>query len=196
MLDRTRIRRRLILIAALFTVFINRDAAAQGFLSTSFGYNFGGDSGCLTATDCDDKNWNLGGSFGALGPIVGFEVEVMYESEFFGETRDESSDVLTAMGSFMLAPRITIVQPYALAGVGLIRTSVEDRVAGTTDSENQIGWTVGGGLLVFVNRHIGLKGDVRYYHAFEALDLLGVDLARDENKVDFGRAAFGVVFAF
>ena len=99
------------------------------------------------------------------------------------------------MGNFMLAPRIKIVQPYGLAGLGLIKTTVENIVAGTDDTENQFGWTVGGGVLVFVHRHIALKGDIRHYHSFEALDLLGIEVDR-ENKIDFGRAAFGVVFAF
>jgi hypothetical protein len=36
---------------------------------------------------------------------------------------------------------------------------------------------------------------VRYYHSFQALSLLGVDLAHG-TKIDFGRAAFGVVFKF
>ena len=63
------------------------------------------------------------------------------------------------------------------------------------DSQTQIGWTIGGGLLVFVQKHVGLKGDVRYYHSFQALSLLGIDLARDD-KIDFGRAALGVVLKF
>jgi len=37
---------------------------------------------------------------------------------------------------------------------------------------------------------------VRYYHSFEVLDLLGMDLAGDGNKVDFGRAGCGVLFKF
>jgi hypothetical protein len=48
---------------------------------------------------------------------------------------------------------------------------------------------------VFVHKHVGLKGDVRYYHSFEALELVGIDLARDQ-KIDFGRASFGVLFKF
>jgi opacity protein-like surface antigen len=84
-----------------------------------------------------------------------------------------------------------------LAGIGLIKTTIEGRIDGTDDSENQIGWTVGGGILVFVHRHVGLKFDVRHYHAFEALELLGINLDLErENKIDFGRAAFGVHFAF
>ena len=53
----------------------------------------------------------------------------------------------TVMGNFMLAPKIGPVQPYGLAGLGLIRTSVEG--VGTSDDKNQIGWDLGGGLMVF-----------------------------------------------
>ena len=101
------------------------------------------------------------------------------------------------MANLMLAPRISVVQPYGLVGIGIIRTAVEDILGSSEeDSDNQIGWNIGGGLIVFVNRHVGLKGDIRYYHSFEALDLVGIELARDSNKLDFGRAAFGLVFAF
>jgi len=171
-------------------------ARAQGFISPSYGYTFGGDSGCPTATDCEDKNWNWGIALGALGSIVGFEAELTYEDEFRGERPDQSSSVTTAMGNFMIAPKISIVQPYGLVGIGLIKTDVEDRLTGASEAENQIGWTIGGGLIIFVNRHVGLKGDVRHYHAFDALEILGFDLAEDRGKLDFGRVGFGVVFKF
>lgn len=186
----------LVLMAFVFSLVLTRDATAQGFISPSFGYNFSGDSGCVTATDCEDHNWNIGVSVGALGGFVGFEAELVYENEFLGETSLESAEVLTLMGNFMLAPKISIVQPYGLAGIGLIKTTFEDTVLGTEESENQIGWTIGGGLIVYVNPHIGLKGDIRHYHSFEALELLGIDIARDENQIDFGRAAFGAIFKF
>lgn len=197
MSDGTPKRRSLsfVLIMMLVGVALAADAEAQSFVSPSFGYNFSGDSGCQTATDCEDKNWNMGVSFGALGRLLGFEVEVMWEDDFSGDAADRTSDVLTAMGNLMLAPKISLVQPYALAGIGLIRTSIEDRVAGTSEDENQVGWTVGGGLIVFVSQHVGLKGDVRYYHAFSALEFVGIDFAED-TEIDFGRAAFGVIFKF
>ena len=187
---------RVVCLAVLFGGVGARHASAQGFVSPSFGYNFGGDAGCATATNCESKNWNFGGSFGALGSVVGFELEFTYEDQFIGTAPRESTSVLTMMGDFMFAPRISIVQPYGLAGIGLIRTGVEDEIANSSESDNQIGWSVGGGLIVYVHPNIGLKGDVRYYHSFEALDLLGIELARDENRLDFGRAAFGVVFKF
>ena len=197
MSDGTPKRRSLsfVLIMMLVGVALAADAEAQSFVSPSFGYNFSGDSGCQTATDCEDKNWNMGVSFGALGRLLGFEVEVMWEDDFSGDAADRTSDVLTAMGNLMLAPKISLVQPYALAGIGLIRTSIEDRVAGTSEDENQVGWTVGGGLIVFVSQHVGLKGDVRYYHAFDALEIVGINFAED-TEIDFGRASFGVIFKF
>lgn len=189
------LHRSIVLSLVLLALLTPRLAHAQGFISPSFGYNFGGDSGCPSAIDCEDKNWNIGVSGGALGGIVGFEAEWLYESEFLGKTRDDTTKVTTLMGNFLLAPKISIVQPYGLAGIGLLRTVVEPSV-GDEESENQIGWDIGGGLMVFVHPNIALKGDIRYYHSFEALDLLGFELNRDDNSLDFGRAAFGVVFKF
>jgi len=196
MLQQTPIRRFWLAAGAAvsLTMVLPGAAQAQGFISPSLGYNFGGDAGCRSATDCRDKNWNWGGSMGALGSVVGFEAELTYEGEFTGD-RPNRTSVTTLMGNFMLAPKISIVQPYGLVGIGAIRTGAE-ATPGTRESETQAGWTLGGGLLLFVHKHVGLKGDVRYYHSFEALDLLGIDLGRDNNKVDFGRAGFGVLFKF
>jgi opacity protein-like surface antigen len=188
-------RRSLVLCLTLFALLSPRLASAQGFISPSFGYNFGGDSGCLEAFDCEDKNWNFALAGGALGNVVGFEAEWLYESEFLGETRDQTSKVTTLMGNFLLAPRISIVQLYGLAGIGLMRTAIEDTL-GEDQSENQIGWDIGGGVMFFVHRNVAIKGDIRYYHSFEVTDLLDFELNRGDNRLDFGRAAFGVVFKF
>jgi opacity protein-like surface antigen len=168
---------------------------AQGFISPSIGYNFGGNAGCRTATDCRDKNWNWGGSIGALGSVVGFEAELTYEGDFTGDRPDQRTTVTTGMANFLVAPKITIVQPYGLIGIGLIRTDVENLVVNVSEAKNQIGWTIGGGLIIYLQKHVGVKGDIRYYHAFDTLDLLGFDLARG-NHLDFGRAGLGMVFKF
>ncbi len=181
-------------IACLAAIVLAPHAAsAQGFLGVSYGYNFAGDAGCRSATNCQNKNWNWGGSLGALGSVVGFEAEFTHEGEFTG-SRPNTAAVTTLMGNFMLAPRITIVQPYGLVGLGAIRTTA-NAAAGASDSETQMGWTIGGGVMIFLQEHVGIKGDVRYYHSFQALSLLGIDLARDD-EIDFGRAGFGVVLKF
>jgi opacity protein-like surface antigen len=172
-------------------VLLPHAAEAQGFVGVSYGYNFAGDAGCRSATDCQNKNWNWGGSIGALGSIVGFEAEFTHAGQFTGD-RPNPASVTTLMGNFMLAPKISFVQPYGLAGLGSVRTTA----SGSGESQTQIGWTVGGGLIVFVQKHVGLEGGVRYYHSLQALSLLGIDLGRDDNKIDFGRASFGVVLKF
>jgi len=181
---------RALALTILCCVLVPLHARAQGFISASYGYNFGGDAGCRSATDCQNKNWNWGGSLGVLGSVVGFEAELTHEGEFTGD-RSRRTSVTTLMGNFLLAPKITIVQPYGLIGLGAIRTKARDTAE--SNSEDSMGWTIGGGLIVYVQKHIGLKGDVRYYHSFSALDFLPIDLERDGNNIDFGRAGFGVV---
>jgi opacity protein-like surface antigen len=189
-------RSRLSLFAiALLVVIAPRPVRAQGFISPSFGYTFGGDAGCPTATDCTDKNWNWGGSLGSLGSLFGVEMEFTHASEFTGSSPAQKSSVTTVMGNFMLAPRVSIVQPYGLIGIGLVRTTAEDPLGGSSNSKNQAGWTVGGGLILYVQTHVGLKGDIRYYHSFQKLDLLPFAIPIGQ-KIDFGRAAFGVVLKF
>jgi len=190
------IRRPWIQVAAvLILVGTARPASAQGFVSPFIGYNFGGDSGCPEITNCEDKHVNWGLGFGALGGIVGFEAEVAKTSDFFGSTSNQSSDVLTFMGNFMLAPKIGPIQPYGEAGIGLIRTRVEN--AGEDGDENQIGWDIGGGVIAFFNRHVGLRGDIRYFHSFQLLDTSKLpNLPINETKLNFGRFAGALVLKF
>ena len=172
-----------------------RPASAQGFISPFFGYNFGGDAGCPEITNCEDKHANYGVAFGALGSVVGFEAEFAHTNDFLGASSvTENTNVLTFMGNFMLAPKFGPIQPYGLAGIGLIRTSFE----GGGDDQNQAGYDLGGGLMAFFSSHVGIRGDVRYFHAFEVLDLSRFPSLNlnQETKLDFGRFSVAVVFKF
>ena len=42
--------------------------------------------------------------------------------------------------------------------------------------------------------HFGVRGDLRYFHAFQDLEILGIPIA--DTKLDFGRLSGGVVFKF
>jgi opacity protein-like surface antigen len=99
------------------------------------------------------------------------------------------------MGNVMVAPRFGVVQPYGLIGLGLIKTHVEFSPASVLESNNNhFGWDVAGGLMVFLSEHVGLRGEIRHFHAFQDLEVLGIGLA--DEKMDFGRAAGGLVFRF
>jgi len=194
-----RIPRVMLIICAVTVLSISTSsrASAQGFISPYLGWNFGGDSGCPQITNCEDKHANYGVAFGAVGSIVGFEEEFGFTNDFFGSTPNQSSKVITLMSNFMVAPRLGPVQPYGLGGLGLIRTSVE----GVSNSDqNQFGWDVGGGVMIFFNPHVGIRGDVRYYHSFQVLDFFNLPnvpgFDPGDKKLDFNRVAGAFVFKF
>jgi opacity protein-like surface antigen len=83
-----------------------------------------------------------------------------------------------------------------LPGLGLIRSKAEVTVGAEADeAQNDFGYDVGGGVMIFFGKHVGARADVRYFHSFNVLHLLDLDSLRD-NKLDFGRFSAGVVFKF
>jgi opacity protein-like surface antigen len=177
-------------------------ARAQGFISPLIGLDFGGDAKCPNLTGCEDKKLNASVSFGAMGTLVGFEEEVGYAPNFFGKSAGLSSSVLTLMSNIMIAPKIGPVQPYVEGGIGLVKTHVDLTTTGTsilpatifTTSNNGLGWDVGGGVIGFVSGHLGLRGDVRYFRAFNNLTVLGITLSN--STINYTRASVGLVLKF
>jgi opacity protein-like surface antigen len=203
MLERTQHtspKRRLLLglLAVAITMGATGEAQAQGFISPLIGYDFGGNAGCptlATLTACENKNINFSVGFGAMGSVFGVEEEFGYASSFFGSAPALNSSVLTVMTNLMIVPKIGPVRPYMTAGIGLIKTHVDLTIPSvfTTDN-NGLGWDIGGGLIGFVGAHVGLRGDLRYFHSFQDLNVLGFNLSI--QKINFGRASAGVVFKF
>jgi len=182
-------------LAALFLVSASGTAAAQAYISPFLGYNFGGDSGCPEVTNCEDKRRNLGVAFGSIGSVFGSELEFSYIDNFFGDTPGTSSSVLTFMGNVMFAPKFGVLQPYGVVGLGLIKTHTELTVGELLEnSDNHFGWDIGGGAIGYFGDHFGIRGDLRYFHAFSDLEVLGIPIA--DTKLDFGRLSGGVVFKF
>jgi opacity protein-like surface antigen len=173
-------------------------ASAQGFISPFIGATIDEtDLGCEAIVDCEDKRTTFGVAFGSLGNIFGFELDLAYTKAFFGETSDDaSSGLLTVMGNVMLAPKIGPAQPYVLAGLGLIKTNVEFNPSSLLETDqNKFGWDIGGGLMIFFGDHVGIRGDLRYFHAFQDFDVPGLP-AIDGTKLDLGRASAAIVFKF
>ena len=179
----------------VFALATPRQAQAQGFISPLLGFDFGGDSGCPELTNCENRNLNLGVGLGSIGSFLGGEFEFSYAKDFFGEAPGYNSSVMTLMGNLLVGPKIGPVQPYGAAGVGLIKTNVDFTPEALLDSNNNhFGWNVGGGLIIFLGEHVGLRGDIRYFHAFQDLQLLGVTVS--DTKLDFGRASAALVLKF
>ena len=169
-------------------------AAAQTFISPFIGFDFGGDSGCPTASGCEDKNSNLGVAVGKLGAVAGGEVELGYARDFFGDAPGVDSSVLTLMFNVIVGPKIGPVRPFLLGGLGIIKSRVEFDAGSLLDTGNEFGYNLGGGVMLMFGEHIGVRGDIRRFKSLSETDILGFSLA--EVKLGFNRASAGLVLGF
>ena len=179
----------------VLTLGLPSPTSAQTFISPLLGYDFGDDSRCPEITGCEDKNLNIGAGIGSMGPLFGLELEFSYAKDFFGAAPGFSSSVLTVMTDLIVGPEIGPVRPYATGGLGLIKSHVSFDATSLLDtSNNDFGWNLGGGLMVFFGENVGVRGDIRHFHSFQHLEFLGVALS--DTKLDFGRASGSLVFRF
>lgn len=170
-------------------------ARAQGFISPLLGFNFGGVSGCPELRDCTDTQKNFAIGFGKFGTIFGAEGELSYSPRFFGDAPGLSSNVFTMMGNVMLGPKAGPVRPYLTAGTGIIKTHFTlNTTSLLTFNDMALGYNVGGGVFVLLGDHFGLRGDLRYFHSFPDVTILGITLPSE--KLNYSRISAGLAFQF
>jgi opacity protein-like surface antigen len=180
--------------ASMLLALVPAPARADGFIVPFAGYNFGGDAGCPSLTDCADKRLNFGVAFGSMGRAVGFEQDISYARNFFGETPGADNSVFSAMSNLLVGPGVGPIRPYFVVGVGLIRPHVSSLVGSVTDfdaSRNSFGYDLGGGLTVMLGP-VGIRGDIRRFRTVESVDLL----IFTGQKLDFWRASAGLALTF
>ena len=111
---------------------------------------------------------------GMMGGIFGIEFDLGYTHKFYSTEGDvgANGNLLTAMPALVIGIPIGGqsgggVRPYFVAGAGLMRRDVD---FDTLDSitENDWGYTLGGGLMIHFNDSFGIRGDVRYLRNFKA----------------------------
>ena len=191
------IQRRILLIAfsAALILCAATPARAQNFISPMLGANFGGVSGCPAITGCTDQQRNISLSVGRFGSIFAVEADVAYTPDFFGDAPELSSNVLTLMGNVMLAPKAGPVRPYVLVGAGMMKTRFELRASSLLAfNDTAPGYAAGGGIFVLLGDHFGLRGDVRYFHSFPDVTILGIALPSE--KLNYSRVGAAIVFRF
>jgi opacity protein-like surface antigen len=174
-------------------------ARAEGFLIPFIGYDFSGDSGdCRTITPCTPKQITYGGAVGFMvGGVLGLEGEVAYAPHFFGEGSGlADNSVTTAMVNALAGIPLGPVRLYGAGGVGVIHTDVSQSTSGLYNAvtNNNIGFDLGGGLMVFFSQHVGFRGDVRYLQTFDSLSIAGLNL--NNAKLKFGRGTLGLALRF
>lgn len=115
---------------------------------------------------------------------------------------DLNTDAWIFMGNVLAripAPETARWRPYATAGLGVIYAWIhEDGSFGSEGggeeidtSQTDLAFNAGGGVVYWLNRWLGLRGDLRYFHAFVRDDQHDGVYYED---YDFGRLALGVTF--
>ena len=197
-------------IVAVAILSSPRAASADWTFTPFLGWNFGS-SADVSGTggpgfkDKFEKKINYGASLMSMGSgAVGFEIDFGYSPNFFetsttasGFQFASSSNVTTLTGNLVIGANAGPVRPYAVAGVGLLRTRVQD-VDETFDvnSKNDFGFDVGGGVMGFFSDNVGLRGDIRYFRGFRGTSDSDNPTGIALGDFRFWRGSLGVSFKF
>jgi hypothetical protein len=186
--------RTLILTGTIALVLAPTQARADGFVTPWVGSAFG--------SNISNGQTTFGVSAGGMGAgVIGGEVDFGYSPSFFGTKSDFGNNtVINLMGNLIVGVPVggqhgPGIRPYAVGGVGLIRTQIDGgTIATVSSSNNMFGWNAGGGVMGYFSEHVGLRGDVRYLRATHDMNsgVSSIDLNGD--PLHFWRASVGVVF--
>jgi opacity protein-like surface antigen len=189
-----RVIKSLILASAVAVVLAPIQARADGFVTPWVGSAFG--------SSIQNGQATLGVSAGGMGAgIIGGEADFGWSPSFFGTKSDFGNNtVMNLMGNVIVGIPVggthgSGVRPYAVGGIGLIRTQIDGGTLGNVSSSNNMfGWDAGAGVMGYFNQHVGLRGDVRYLRATSDLKSGISSLDLNGNQLHFWRASIGVVF--
>lgn len=155
----------------------------------------------------DIRKVNYGASV-ALGGLIGVEFDISQTK--LGSFNaiplvSVDAEATTIMGNLMVRFPAGPVQPYASAGIGVIRISADldvpffGNIVGA-DAQN-LGTNVGGGVYLLPSRNLGIRGDLRYFRTIGDVDWEDITDIDDLSDlplpaVDFWRATVGVTIKF
>ena len=186
-------------VTLLLGVLAPATARADGMFVPFVGVNFAGNSGqeISDAIDAQRVDWGLSLAYMG-GGVLGVEADFGYSPDFFGKTDIGGSSVLTATGNLLVGIPIggqtgVGVRPYALVGLGVVRSKVDAFGDIASLDNSKLAWDFGGGLMFFFGTHVGLRGDVRYFRTFGDVDFDPFD--RPQTLV-LGRASAGLILRF
>ena len=183
---------------------------ADVLLTPFVGANVGGStSSALFQLAGDADRTNFGASLALMsGGILGMEADFGYTPRFFGAELPigdfpltvAQNRVVTAMANLTAGLPLQAssgigIRPYGVAGLGLIRQQIDVVGGFNAYTSNDLGYDVGGGVMVFFGPHVGVRGDIRHFRSVGGgivSDL--VDL--DPDAFSFTRTSVGVTFRY
>jgi len=122
---------------------------------------------------------------------------------------DSDIDQFQFGGLYMFRGSEHRLRPYVAASLGFTQdsngnlTTSGSTPAGTTPNRTEFAYSIGGGVKYYLNRHVGLRGDIRFLPTYgsssngEYCDpFFGCYNARVRNYLDRGNFVGGVIFRF
>jgi opacity protein-like surface antigen len=180
-------------LCVLFMVCDALPARAEGFVTPFVGVSFSSPAGgCGNPATCDQRRTSLGISAGTLRGIFGFEEDISYVKEFYGTQSGVQNALLTITSNMMVQMPAGPIQPYGLIGLAFIRPHATFDIAGMQIDKNALGWDVGGGVNVHLQRHLGLRSDLRRIRTFKDMSL-GLF---NKEQLEYWRGSVGVSLKF
>ena len=189
-------------------------ASADWLLTPFVGWNFNGSADVTKGPGTEAVNNNFGHkadwgvSLSQMGArVVGWELDFGYSPNFFAAPNastnpfqfNSNSNVTTLTGNIIVGVPVgghgASIRPYAVGGVGLIRSNVQD-AAGffNVNTKNDFGFDLGAGAMGFFTQNVGVRGDVRYFRGFRGTDANATGLGL--SSFNFWRGSVGVTFKF
>lgn len=154
-------------------------ARAEVLLTPFVGSVFNGDVPSSKAT--------YGGALTGRGGLFGIELELAYTPTLAAdELAMTDQSLVTLMGSVLVGLPLGGFYPYVSGGLGLMRQQTSFGLTDLLDdvSENDFGYSVGGGAWARLSAHVGLRGDLRHFRI------------RKSGGFQFSRAYGGLILVF
>ncbi|HYT73483.1 MAG TPA: hypothetical protein VEL79_01935 [Vicinamibacterales bacterium] len=196
-------------LAACVAAATPRNASADWVFTPFLGVNFGGSAdvngGGATFSQKFQHKADFGASLAGMGGgVLGMEVDFGYSPNFFatpssGYQFTSKSNVTTLTANLIVgAPlhgRHNQIRPYVVGGLGLMRSNVQDAAQlFDVTTKNDLGLDVGGGVMGYFSKNVGLRGDVRYFRGLRGSSNTATGLGL--SNFEFWRGSLGVSFKF
>lgn len=176
---------------ALALALVPARAQAQVLLTPMAGATFG--------NDAPSTKFSTGVSLAFLGKAAGLELELGYTPDFFNQQADfaliADSNVTSGMANILVGPALGPVRPYGTVGFGVLRSRISAGDLFDAVDTNDTAVNAGGGVIVMVSDHVGLRGDLRYFRSLKDPSNDG-SLDVTLGNFDFWRATAGLSFKF
>jgi len=172
-------------------------ASADGYVAPFLG----GAMGC----NVSQRSASVGVAGGWLGTgWLGAEGDLSWAPDFFGRTGVLADRrLVTAMANVVVARPADEseseghVQPYVSGGVGVLKPRLRE-VGGLFQLDaNHLGMNAGGGAMIFFNRNVGARADLRYFRGLRhsAVDDAN-DFSLDLSTLHYWRISGGLAVRF